>query len=587
MLDRLRRNEKAVLAFVCAVGLIPAFYFASWVHRYGVAVPKLDDWDVAMLISKAHHGQLSWGDLFAQQEEGRTVLPRILFLISTIRGCWDVRDLMALTIVTCALTALGVFVLLRKTGLSMIATAIGFWLSALLIFSPAQFPVITFAFGLPSFLPAFFIVAALVVICSEMSLRSKFIVSVLLAVANSFTLPHGLLAWGITFPVLFLQRRVDHSPRWLAAWLSAAVCCAALYFWGYRKPVQLPEFAPAIPSLEYVRFVLSFLGNGMEQATKAHLATAEIFGTLTLTIYLCAVAYVVGKRSERTLLRKSAPWFALGLYSIGSACLAALGRVGFGRSAALSPRYLPFSLYLTIAAIVLAGIIGSEIVASGTFRLRAATFSLAFTAIVIGLIFHARCVADGVYFLRANAAQDRLGRGALMFSEVLDTSAVIQHTIYPPSAEPIRQLAPILDAQGLLRPPLVRNRQIDSSAQRAADGKIAAGAWELTAPADPDIYRASGWAALIAKGHPADCVVLAYEARPDQWIAVAMSDSVTSRPDVSGKQRLNDKEQIWSGWTASFPRSAMIAGEKLSAWAVDTEGPVFYRLDGQTAAVRP
>ncbi len=201
---------------------------------------------------------------------------------------------------------------------------------------------------------------ALVVIATKMSLRTKFIASALLAVASSFTLPHGLLAWGITFPVLFLQKRVERWPRWLIGWLIAAGCCATVYFWGYRKPIELPEFAPAIPPLDYVRFVLIFLGNGMQQAAKMHVATAAIFGTLTLTTYLFAFGYVVGKRWEQRLLQKTAPWFALGLYSIGSACLAAFGRVGFGLSAALSPRYVPFSLYLTIAALALTAIIAQE-----------------------------------------------------------------------------------------------------------------------------------------------------------------------------------------------------------------------------------
>ncbi len=174
-----------------------------------------------------------------------------------------------------------------------------------------------------------------------------------------------------------------------------------------------------------------------------------------------------------------------------------------------------------------------------------------------------------------------------MFSDVLDTSAVIKQAIYPPSPALVRQIAPVLDAQGLLRPSLVRTPRIDSFAHSAADGKIAASAWEATAPADPNIYRASGWAALLAKGHPADCVVLAYEARPGQWIAVAMSDSVGSRADVAGKHRLNNKEQLWTGWTASFPRSAIAVGAKLSAWAVDTDGPIFYQLDDKAAPVRP
>ena len=50
------------------VALLPAVLLGSFVARWGVKVPMLDDWEMAPLIVKAHTGTLTWADLFAQQE---------------------------------------------------------------------------------------------------------------------------------------------------------------------------------------------------------------------------------------------------------------------------------------------------------------------------------------------------------------------------------------------------------------------------------------------------------------------------------------------------------------------------------------
>ena len=124
---------------VWIVALVPMIHLTWLVRHYGVEVPTLDDWAMAPLIVKAHTGQLKFADIFEQQQEARTVLPKLIFILSSARGHWDVRDLMMLSVVSCWLTAAGIFVLLRRAGLGLGAAAICFWLIVLSIFSLAQF----------------------------------------------------------------------------------------------------------------------------------------------------------------------------------------------------------------------------------------------------------------------------------------------------------------------------------------------------------------------------------------------------------------------------------------------------------------
>lgn len=93
---------------------------------------------------------------------------------------------------------------------------------------------------------------------------------------------------------------------------------------------------------------------------------------------------------------------------------------------------------------------------------------------------------------------------------------------------------------------------------------------------------------MPGKNRPADGVLLAYSTAGDEWTAFALSDAVTMRNDIARRFRKRHEAYrqnlIWSGWSANFPRSAIPVGAKISAWAVDSDGPTLYRLDDERTA---
>src|SRR5256714_6477283 len=252
------RRPKLLLLLIWLVALVPMIYLTVVVRQYGVNVPVLDDWAMAPLIVKAHTSQLHVADIFQQQQEARTVLPNLIFIFSAPNE-WNVRDQMWVSLVASWLTTAGIWVLLRRTMLNLAAIALCFWLMVLTVFSPASFELWIFASGFPSYLPLLFLVGALTLIGTRLSMLWKFAMCATLAVASSFTLAHGLLAWGLTFPVLLISQRPTRWRPWLGLWLVATATCAAIYFRGYEKPAYLPQFAPSVALLDYARFFLEFL----------------------------------------------------------------------------------------------------------------------------------------------------------------------------------------------------------------------------------------------------------------------------------------------------------------------------------------
>ena len=216
---------------------------------------------------------------------------------------WDGRIEMILSVFICGLTAVGIYQLLGKSGLFGSARTIAFLLMVLLIFSPAQHELWLLASGFPSFVPALCIVWGLLVVQSEFSMPAKFWTCAGLALFASFTLASGLLAWGLTFPILLATRADPRWKRWLGFWLLATAACAALYFWDFRAPQDLPPFAPRKSPFDYGRYLAAFLGSGLGRSGNENpLAISIAIGTVLLLGYFAGLIHFIFRWRDRELL---------------------------------------------------------------------------------------------------------------------------------------------------------------------------------------------------------------------------------------------------------------------------------------------
>ena len=568
--DRIRPGD--FLLVVAAA--LPVLFLAMLVYQYAVPIPMLDDWDMAPLIAKWRTGGLTFHDFWVQQQESRTFFPKIIFVLLAAGPRWDVRLEMVLSIVTCLATAVGIHALLRNSQMSRLHGGGAFLLIVLLLFSPVQHELWLLASGFPSFVPALCIVGGLVVALSRLTTVKKFTLCALLALFSSFTLSNGLLAWGLTFPVALLIGRIRGWRPWLG-WFTLSAVCSFFYFYGFTPQPDLPAFAPPRPVLDYLQYLLAFLGSALGRAGNGDPLTTSIgVGVIALLAYVSALIYAFVYYRDRELLSRLAPWFALGLYSIACGILAALGRIAWGVSQALESRYVAFSLYLLVAVIVLLGLISRHFrERTQTYAARVAVLSAIVLLGAVYLTLHVRCATASLEMFRIRSANTRLGYGAVIFSPVLETSSILEKVSYP-RPNFVRKNADLLDQLHLLRPPLIRTTDISQLRTGKADGTVASGWFDSTKAQDEQI-TASGWAALIGKRRPADCVILAFS-EEGTWRIFAMSSAVVARPDVA--EKLHDSRYRWTGWHAVYPANIVPPGARVSAWALDARDAKLYEL---------
>src|SRR5437870_1541511 len=181
------------IAIILAGAAVPLIFLIYLLHRYAVDVPAWDDWEMAPIIARAHTGQPFLQDLFQQQQEARAVIPKLLVLLLAAFGHWHLTYEMALSVIVSSATVVGIYLVLRQSALGPRVSAIGLFLAALLVFAPTYYEVWMTGSDFSSFLPAFWLVAALVIVGTKLSIARKFIGCAILSIAGSFSLAHGLL----------------------------------------------------------------------------------------------------------------------------------------------------------------------------------------------------------------------------------------------------------------------------------------------------------------------------------------------------------------------------------------------------------
>ena len=203
-----------------------------------------DQWSDVLLVEKAFSGHLSLGDLWAQHNENRILVPNLIVLLLAYTTHLDI---VTEEYVSAVLLAGSVFLIIRTHRRRSPGTPLIWYCPvAILMFSWAQFENALWGFQLAWYVVLICLAGTLAVLDREQVHGTSLAIAAAIAVVGSFSSLQGLIIWPAGLLLLLYRRRPGKMP---AAWAITAVATTALYFYNYNSDTPQLGNAPIDPFL--------------------------------------------------------------------------------------------------------------------------------------------------------------------------------------------------------------------------------------------------------------------------------------------------------------------------------------------------
>lgn len=558
---------------------VPPALVARQVARYGVDVPVWDQWQFAGLVVDAAERRLDASAIWAQHNEHRLVVPRLVMLALAAASRWNVRWELAANVVLAGCTLLLLVLLLRDT-VGRRQPALVPWLvlaASCMTFSPAQWENWLWGWQLQIFLAVFVATAIAFVLARWRGGWAGIALLVPLAWADALCFASGT-AMLVLVPVAVL---VHPSRRpWARRAAQAVVALAlglallAVYLHGYVRPGHHPPpleiLAEPRPYLEYVT---AYLGAALGYDD----VWAAIYWGSFAIVFLAVAGTWLAATGDWPIL---APWAFLAANAIGSGAVTGIGRGRFGAVQALVSRYVTISAPVWICVAV----VGALLLARAFRRRDAgapralAAVALASALVTLAAQGWARTWAAGAQSMVGQHRDQLANRECLLGIERAPESCVAKlfaaTTLVRDSA---RRLA--AHRLGVFRPGVT-----PAMADYAVVGAPGAGGWlerAVVPPAHPDRVRVAGWALDPDANGPPQRVLVVGDGQP-----LGIATTGIHRPDVA--QVTGQRRMRHSGWTFRFASFRLGPGtHRLEAYAIVGDGTKLVPLAGATDLTLP
>jgi len=352
--------------WICiALAVIPFAALCFKVWQYGLCFPYWDAWAFAPLLEKSAAGTMSFGDFWAQHNEHRVVVPRlVMYALARMSGwnvAWEIADSLVLGV--------AIFLLCCRLAFRGRPWRTGPWwlvpLFSLLVFSWVQMENWVWGWEINTFLNTAGVLASAALLTSPRLSPARFAMALAAALAASFSFANGLFVWIALAPLVLLASGIawESCIIYSLLWVAAGILVIQLYLISYTKPGVSPSlgslFQAPLPFLGYVALYIGAPVTGMFTQPAWHgfappVGPAHyIAGALGLLAVPVLLARIL--RRNRQDYVALLPWMGLVLYVFGSALITAAGRSGFGLEQAMTSRYMTMSslYWYGLAGIVL------------------------------------------------------------------------------------------------------------------------------------------------------------------------------------------------------------------------------------------
>jgi hypothetical protein len=423
------------------LAIVPIVVITVEAARYAVNVPLGDEWMMGPLVVEAAAGRIDPRAIWAQHNEHRLALPRLLIIALSRLTRWDVRAEIGANIFIAAIE-LFLFTLLLRLSIGSTVPELVPWLVAaisFLIFSLVQSQNWTLGLQLLMFVCSTGVVVSALAI--DRALRGERW-GALAALGAGLSAPSH--AAGLTVLLLIPIALLVPTPgrpwrRCLRQSVPAAaigIAFIALYMVGWHPAYGQPRsISPLAAPVDFARFILAALGAaiGASSVTPAHVVA--VCGLVILSassLYL----WMDSPRNRAAVVA----WLLIVGFAVGAAGLTAVGRLGGGVGEAFVSRYTTFSLLLWCA---LTGVVGMVCCAAiDRKRLPERRRRLLVTGVGIGMTAisvaaYTRTLSTGDGDMAARAEQARIGAACLQRLDWATDGCLISIFWNPPLARSI------------------------------------------------------------------------------------------------------------------------------------------------------
>jgi hypothetical protein len=304
-----------------------------------------------------YRGTLTAGDIWAQHNEHRIFFPKLLMLGLARVTHWSIKYELAVNIVLAA----GILCLLARQ-LRQTARALEWqgllWTipaASVVVFSLSQYENFLWGWQIAMWLNMLTVLGGIMLLGNPTFSPQRIAFALLLGIVATYSFADGILYWPIGFCLLLWGHRerparktrklpetsrARQSNLALTAWAMTSLLAVFFYFWHYKKPVDHPPLAAALKApLDYVAYVFSYLGNPFGQISLGEGFPSALFalawGFLGSAMFAWSLWFLLRRKAVRVELLL--PYLGMSAYSVGSAVVTGLGRVGFGQEQALHP----------------------------------------------------------------------------------------------------------------------------------------------------------------------------------------------------------------------------------------------------------
>lgn len=366
---------------------LPPLFLVCFAIKYTVNLPFADEWYFVPLFEKMFNNTLTFGDLWAQHNEHRFLLTKLVTLANVQLTDWDLRYEIFLNLVIGAAIFMSIFAVLKKVSNDFWLFPI-YWIFptlSFLIFSLAQWENWLWGIRMNILFSALFVLAGFNELASTLNRKTIFF-AVLIGLLATYSNSGGLLYWPVALLMIYINPHVlkNLKRKIITFWILITTVVILTYFYNWSPPYYgfspVGSFAQTLS--KFIQITLALLGSALESYSSK---TATIFGLFGITIH----AYLTTKLIKKGKLRS--PLFltllALCLYAICNILITSFSRLKFSLTQEqLTTRYGLTSILFWVSVTILTFVYANLKAKEDRQKFRLALNHVTLSFIVIALI---------------------------------------------------------------------------------------------------------------------------------------------------------------------------------------------------------